>query len=526
MNKLFNGRLFCLLLVFAVSGIASNASAQDFGNQFVVNDTVDTIEVIAGTSRVLTFDYKIPELWVENPEVVKASPVAPNEISVTGLEPGISALTVSDPSGNRQQISVQVVVDVRKLERALSEHFSESSISVHALETGVLLKGYVSRQSHVEAVMAVARDYFPTQVVNRLQVNQPQQVAIKVKIYEVSRTKLRQLGVDWAYFGSGGERIVSSVADVISAVGTGSVSASGQTMTLGVLNSGDSFDVFINALERNNVAKLLDEPTIVTTHGRPAEFLSGGEIPIAIAAGLGTTSIEFRAFGTKLDIVPLILGGGEMRLEVRAEVSEVANDLSNNTGVPGFRVRRVNTGVQMRAGHTLALAGDFRQETESEIKGLPHLMDSPFAGPFFRKSQEQQNESELIFMITPRFITDVDPGRVPNSGPGQLTSSPSDHELYVNGYSEVPRCTDDCPINDRFDDPTARPAQMGGALGQTINRAMPGGQYTQQGQGQEGQQRQAPYQPASTGANNGGGFGYPQQEQSGSGFAWPAGSGQ
>ena len=228
------------------------------------------------------------------------------------------------------------------------------------------------------------------------------------------------------------------------------MAASGQNLTFGVLNSNNSFDVFIRALEQNNVAKLLDQPTIVTTHGRPAEFLSGGEIPIAVASGLGTNSIEFRAFGTKLDIVPLILGGGEMILEVRAEVSEVANDLSGDTGVPGFRVRRVNTGVKMRAGHTLALAGDYREITSTQNRGIPKLKHSPFIGPLFRQVVDEVNETELVFLITPRFVSDVEPSQLPADRPGRLTTSPSNHELYVDGYTEVPRCTDDCPVTDSF----------------------------------------------------------------------------
>jgi pilus assembly protein CpaC len=180
--------------------------------------------------------------------------------------------------------------------------------------------------------------------------------------------------------------------------------------------------------------------------------LSGGEIPIQVASGLGTNSIEFRPFGTELDIVPLIHGQGELTLEVRAEVSEVAPDLTNDSGVPGFRVRRVNTGVRMRSGYTLALAGDYKERSEAEKKGIPHLMDSPFFGPAFRRTQDQGSETELVFLITPRFISEVDPCLVPRMGPGQLTDEPSAHEFYHNGYQEVPKCYDNCPTNDRFDD--------------------------------------------------------------------------
>ena len=182
-------------------------------------------------------------------------------------------------------------------------------------------------------------------------------------------------------------------------------------------------------------------------NGRAAEFLSGGEVPVQVAAGLGTNSIEFRPFGTKLDVVPIILGQGRVRLEIRAEVSEIAPDLSGNTNTPGFRVRRVNTGVEMNVGHTLALAGDYREQFESERSQVPFVGDRPIIGQLFRNKKDSTNEVELVFMITPRFVGEVDASLVPARGPGQMSSRPSDKEFYLHGYDEVPYCGDDCPTN-------------------------------------------------------------------------------
>lgn len=449
----------CLIAAIAVLGVSQNAHALQMGSQFEVNNSVDSITLITGASQRLKFDYLIPEMMVENPEVITAAAVSQNEILVTGLKPGISTITVSDPNKNLQTIMVEVTIDVRKLERAFNQHFPESKIQVNALNSSVILKGFVAQTDQMQNILAVAKDYFPGNIVNELQINGSQNIAIKVKVYEVSRTKLRQLGVDWSFLGAD-VSVVSSVADLIQEVSTGGAAANGQNLSFGVLNNGRTFNAFIQALERNSLAKLLDQPVLVAQNGRPAEFLSGGEVPILVAQGLGNNSIEFRAFGTKLDIVPFVHGQGLMTLQVRAEVSEIANDLAGDTGVPGFRVRRVNTGVKMKAGHTLALAGDYREEVQTEVRGIPGLMDSPFFGPAFRRVEEERNETELVFMITPRFISEVEPNRVPRIGPGQLTQSPSDRELYVNGHVEVPRCDEGCPANDRFDDPAAKPIQQ------------------------------------------------------------------
>ena len=465
------GLVACLLVSLTL--MPAWAAAQDrLETPFRVTDSIDQIEVIAGNSRRIRFDFKVPELLVENPEIVKATPISPDEILITGIKPGISSVTVSDPNRQLQTITINVSADTRRLESALRKHFPTCNIRVDALQSGVILSGTVARNDQINSVVAVARDYFPANVVNQLQVDTHQLVAIKVKVFEVSRTKLRRLGIDWAVLNDN-VTIGSSIANLISNIGVGSrtVTGTNQTLTFGVIGDNTDFVAFMEALEQHNLAKLLDQPTLVAQHGRPAEFLSGGEIPIAVASGLGTTSIEFRPFGTKLDIVPLIHSSGDVTLEVRAEVSEVASDLGNVGGVPGFRVRRVNTGVRMRPGHTLALAGDYRSNSQSEKRGIPHLMHSPVWGAFFRKNEDTNTETELVFTITPRLIRDVDPTQVPSLGPGQLTDPPSDHEFYLDGYMEVPRCKDDCPTHDRFDDPATQYApQILSQLQQSIQQ--------------------------------------------------------
>ncbi len=423
------------------------------GGRFEVTDSVDSVELIAGSSRRLKFEYKVPELMIENPDVISATPVAPNEILVSGVKPGVSTITVSDADKNLQTIRIHVTVDTRQLEMAFKTHFPDSQIKVHALQTGVLLGGNVARADQVSNIMSVARDFFPTGVVNQMQVNGSQNIAIKVKIYEVARSKLRSMGVDWQVFGSR-FNVVNSISDLITGIaddGRIEFDPSRENLIASVIDGNGGFNAIIELLERRNVAKLLDEPVLVAQNGRPAEFLSGGEIPIAVASGLGTNSIEFRAFGTKLDIVPLVHGQGLMSLEIRAEVSEVAPDLATAGGTPGFRVRRVNTGVKMRAGHTLALAGDFTERSQSANKGVPKLMDSPLLGPLFRTVTSDVAETELVFLITPQYVSDVDAAYANGPVPGDFTDPPSDRDLFINGHVEVPHCKEDCPTQNYFD---------------------------------------------------------------------------
>jgi pilus assembly protein CpaC len=437
-------------IAFAAVFSCTNAYGFQQGETLLVTNEVRDVEVVAGASQPLKFEFPIPKLMVQVPEVLDASAVSANEILITGLKPGISKLTVVDENGNHFTVTVAVKIDVRILQRAIDKIFPTSQVHVDALSSKVILSGYVADSEQVTNIMELANDYFPVGVINNVRVAKSPNVAIQVKIYEVSRSKLRRLGVDWAYFGPDFQA-VSSFADLIQNVGAGSATATGQQFSAAVVQDGRSLGVFIEALEQHNIAKLLDEPTLVAKDGRPAEFLSGGEFPFEVAAGLGNNTIQFRPFGTKLDIVPIVLGRNRLTLEVRAEVSEVDNTIGGNTGVPGFRVRRVNTAVDMPVGHTLALAGDYREEIETEKRGAPKLMDHPFWGAAFRKTEEVRSETELVFLLTPRFIDAVEASQLKRAPFGKSSKSPSDKELYIDGHVEVPTCPGDgCPTADGF----------------------------------------------------------------------------
>jgi pilus assembly protein CpaC len=267
-----------------------------------------------------------------------------------------------------------------------------------------------------------------------------QKILLHVKVMEVSRTKLRTLGFDWAQI-SGGSFITQSVSRLLEEPGTlGNSLGIGSTVRFGVVGDGGSFYGFLEALRENNLAKLMAEPTLTTLSGRPATFNVGGEIPIPIQQSLGVTTVQWREFGTRIDFVPIVLGNGVVRLEVRPEVTDIDPSLRDAvTGTPGFRTRRADTAVEMKAGQTLAIAGLVSSREEASNRGVPILADVPWFGAPFRRVSNRTNEIELLIFVTPEFCEAMDPSEVPPCGPGQLTVSPNDAELYGRGYIEVPR---------------------------------------------------------------------------------------
>ena len=481
-NGISSGLLVALMIGAAATGSARLSFAQQeqpSSAPIRVDRSVSRLELIAKTSRLLEFDYDVPELVVDNQAIVRATPIAADKVLLTALKPGVATITVNDKEHRSQTLDIVVMGDVRALEMVLQQLYPGSRIKAMALESGVVLTGTLSRASDVQGALNVATEYFP-QVHNYMQLPDSQLIAIEVQVYEVARSKVRELGIDWQLDTGNFDLNVAGASNPTN------------NLTFSVVNGGDSLNGFLQALESQNLAKLLDKPTLVTQNGRPAEFLEGGELPFQVSQGFGQVSIEFRPFGTKLDVVPIVQGEGFIRLEVRAEVSEPSADLDNNTGVSGFRVRRVNTGVDMKIGHTLVLAGDIREETEAKTTGIPGLKNMPYIGSIFRKVTETKSEIELVMLLTPRFIGEVDPSLMPALMPGRQTVSPSDQELYWNGHIEVPRCGPDCP---------GLPNQPGAF-----------GQYQQMLQGNNGN----PGQPADNGTlppvvkpNNVSSFGFP-----------------
>ena len=192
--------------------------------------------------------------------------------------------------------------------------------------------------------------------------------------------------------------------------------------------------------------KIVAEPTLVAESGRAASFRVGGTIAYPTPQGVGVSAgIQFQPYGTTIDFVPIVLGNGRIRLEVRPSISEpdAANGTTiSGTTVPGFLDRTVDTAVELSAGQTMAIAGLLQTRLESWNRGLPWISEIPYLGAAFRKVHEEVNEVELLIMVTPEFVDGMDACEVPPCGPGMETTSPSDWELFLKGHLEVPKC---CP---------------------------------------------------------------------------------
>ncbi len=453
--------LACSLCLAQVSaswislGASRVARADDSASPPIVHHVqaaTERMEMTVNTSRLLTLDLKVPRAQVNNKDILDLTALSPNSIQVFAKKPGVTQINLWDEKNQIHSLDVVVFGDSRELQMVLKSQFPHSTVNVQPSATSVIISGFVPEAEQAVQIVKIAEDYYP-KVINSLKVGGAQQVLLHVKVMEVSRTKLRNLGFDFwtnnnSFFasssptglinlnGAGGTATGSLPAPATSGLG-------GDTIRFGIVSDATAFFGFVEALRTYNLAKIMAEPTLVTVSGRPATFNDGGEFPILIPAGLGTTTIDFKKFGTQVDFVPLVLGNGNIRLEVKPRISFLDATLSVTTSgitVPGLSVREVDTGVEMKAGQTLAIAGLVQNRLEYSSSGIPGLADLPYFGAAFRKTHELVNEVELLVMVTPELVEPLDPCDVPQCGPGMSSSSPNDKQLYWHGHAEVPSC--------------------------------------------------------------------------------------
>jgi pilus assembly protein CpaC len=290
----------------------------------------------------------------------------------------------------------------------------------------------------------------PPQVINLIRVPGPQQVLLKVRVAELNRTAMREIGADFLGVDPDTGAIIGTQigGGTINAVGTftgngltGLAEARSNPLSTTVFGIFENahFEFLLRALRRNTLLKILAEPNLVAMHGHQASFLAGGEFPVPIpqttTGGVGTSvTVQFREFGVRLGFVPFILDGDAIRLTVAPEVSSIDFTLGTvlvpgGSPVPGLNTRKAQTTVELREGQTLAIAGLLQLALDGQTRRIPGLGDLPILGPFFSNTTNSRLEKELVVLVTPYLVEGMNPGQVPPV-PGDEVLEPTDHEFY------------------------------------------------------------------------------------------------
>ncbi|TWU49366.1 type II and III secretion system protein family protein [Rubripirellula reticaptiva] len=498
-----------IVLAFAGGLSSGNAAAQSNPVRLTsdtstvnrnISQSVERLEMLVKSSRILTLEERIPKFQVHNEGILGATPVSQNQIQIFAKAPGTTQLNLWDTNDKLYTVDVTVSPDAREVEGILANQLPLASLKVLPVNNSAIISGTVTNVDEVDRAVAIVEQFYAT-VVNNIRVVGVQQVLLHTKIMEVSRTKLRDMGIDWGsftdtgfFYNAPGGLLAMGETTVNGAIPT---TEGGLSATNRIFAGGGDFDALVTALRRQDLIKFLAEPTVVATHGRPARFNVGGKVPYLVPSGNGAISVQYEEFGTSVDFLPFVVGPGRVRLEVRPEVSEP--DASNGivaagVNVTAFRSRYVETAVELQAGQTFAIAGLLQSRTESVTRATPFFGELPYIGTMFRRVREERNDIELLITVTPEFVSAMDPHEVPRGGPGLNSMSPNDCELYLKGHIEVPNLLgDDCgcsPGNDGYSTGASQgygsvinPNEIHGGVVLPPGAIVPGNQPIQVGEG-------------------------------------------
>jgi len=398
-------------------------------------------------SQVLQLDAPFAELLVGNADIADVMALSDRTIYVLGRAQGSTSLTIY--GRDKKLIAVVDLVvapDVGGLKARLHELLPDERIEVRAINGSVTLSGTVSSAERVAAVLAIAERFAPGKITNLLSVEGSQQVMLKVRFVEVSRSVMKALGLNFDLF-SGDFSITSGdtfLTNPDALKGIDDFLLAGDSFASGLFAGnlgGTSLLLLFRALETKGVAKTLAEPNLIALSGDTASFLAGGEFPIEVAqsgtsaTGSAAITIEFKEFGVSLAFTPTVLAGGLINLVVRPEVSALDFTVARN-GVPGLTTRRAKTTVELHDGQAFAIAGLLQEDFQDAVRQVPVLGDLPVLGALLRSSDFQRRETELVIIVEPHLVKPVPAGSL--ATPADRFVPPSDLDLWLYGRVESP----------------------------------------------------------------------------------------
>ena len=370
---------------------------------------------------VLDRSADVARISISNPEVVDAVAVTTREILVNAKSTGLSTLVIWSKTGTRDMYIVTVDRDLEPIRRLLKETFPDEAVDVRADRDTLALVGRASNQAVADRAMALMAPLVKT-VVNNLQVVPPgadKQIILRVKFAELNRNVATSFGVNLLSTGAlntPGRITTGQFASGNPSQLTGTIPGH-PTGTSSTFSLSDALNIFafrpdlnlgavIRDLETQGLLQILAEPNLVTTNGKEASFLVGGEFPVPVLqpGSSGSVTIQFREFGIRLNFLPQVTANKTIKLHVKPEVSTI--DLANGVVFNGFTIpalatRRMETDIELGEGQSFVIAGlldDRVTENLSKVPGLSHL---PILGALFKSRDLTRSKTELLVMVTP-----------------------------------------------------------------------------------------------------------------------------
>jgi pilus assembly protein CpaC len=403
------------------------------------------ISVAKGKGTMVKLPHPVANLFAADPNIVMVQPTTPDRIFVLGKNVGETNIVATDSTGNT---IASYSVSVGPTDFAGDRIQSQSAISApgggvtaESEPGGVVVRGTVQTPAQANDVINQAKIIAPGQtIVNQLNVQEPIQVQLKVRIATMSRSVTRQLGIDW------GSAVASGIQfgkfSVGLNTGTAAPSISGTSPgSAAVLFPGGTFEGIIDALASDNLAHVLAEPTLTTLSGTQASFQVGGQFPIPIASNNNTITVDFKNYGVLLTFTPTVLSDGRIALQVAPQLSTISNANSVTVGggansntnalisVPSLTITQASTTIILGSGEGMAIAGLLEDTTNQTDNAVPGLGEVPVLGALFRGDSYSRQQQEMVITVTPYLVQ-------PTAHPGAL-ASPDDGWTPPNDLQRI-----------------------------------------------------------------------------------------
>jgi len=388
----------------------------------VFGQSAEELRLTVGKSVVIDYPSDIRQISTSSPEIVDASPVTTREILLHGKGLGNATLVVWSKTGERTFYNVTVDLNLDSLRKILKDSFPNEQIVPESSRDSLTLNGKVSSKEIADRAIALATTFAKT-VVNNMELGTPpieKQVLLRVRFAELDRTKAEEYGVNW--FSQAGQTgfYASTQQSPISSTTQGG-SGGLNTLTIGSALNLFAFDpklnlgAFLQALQSENILQILAEPNLVTTNGKEAYFLVGGEFPVPVLQGggnAGSVTVQFKEFGIRLRFTPVITGNHTIKLHLTQEVStlDAADGVTfNGFVIPAISTRRAETDVELGEGQSFVVAGLLDNRDTESLSKLPFLGDIPVLGALFKSKSVKKSRTDLVMLVTPEVTQPLGP---------------------------------------------------------------------------------------------------------------------
>jgi pilus assembly protein CpaC len=392
--------------------------------------SAEDLRLTVGKSVVIDYPSDVRQVYTSNPDVVDVNTVTTREMILSGKGIGSATLMVWSKNGQRTFYNVTVDLNLDPLKRAYREMFPNEKIVPVSSRDSITLDGQVTNKDVQDKAAVIAASFAKT-VVNNLQLGTPpveKQVLLRVRFAELDRSRELQYGVN--LFGLAGQTAISAGTGQFSATsvtgtstitgGVGATAASngtagtlsttiGKALNIFAFNPNLNLGAFIQALESENILQTLAEPNLVTSNGKEASFLVGGEFPVPVLQGgsnSGAVTVQYREYGIKLMFTPVVTTNHTIKMHLSQEVSTL--DYTNAVTLNGFTIpalssRKAASDVELGQGQSFVVAGLVSNQETEAFQKVPILGSLPIFGALFKSKQEQKNRTDLVVLVTPEI---------------------------------------------------------------------------------------------------------------------------